>query len=68
MYSVRLGSQDASLLSWRIPGTHLPLLATTVTIPDVLVNGSVKAETISHVGELDGPKVSPGVNATSYDW
>jgi hypothetical protein len=51
----------------------LPLFAAVAgrkvtTLPDVLYNGSVTAESVSGTGSLDGQKLSSTSNATSYEW
>ncbi|KAL3482478.1 hypothetical protein BJX99DRAFT_266076 [Aspergillus californicus] len=47
----------------------IPSIATIVTIPNVLTNGTVTAESISVPGNLDAPRLSPpAANLTSYDW
>ena len=43
-------------------------LASITTLPNTLYNGSTTAEQVSSPGNLDMPKLSPGVNETSYDW
>jgi hypothetical protein len=43
-------------------------LAESVTLPNVLVDGPVTAENISTPYHVDWPKMSPGVNETSYEW
>ncbi|KAJ9150279.1 Hydroxyneurosporene dehydrogenase [Pleurostoma richardsiae] len=40
----------------------------TVTLPDILYNGTVTAESTSIEGNLDGPKLTPRANSTSFDW
>ncbi|GKT48754.1 tyrosinase ustQ [Colletotrichum spaethianum] len=42
--------------------------ATRTFIPFQLVNGTSTAEIISQAGNLDGPKLKPGVNDTTFDW
>jgi len=46
----------------------LTALAETITLPGVLGSGTVTPEGISATGHIDWPKLSPSVNATSYDW
>lgn len=44
------------------------VLAESVTLSNVLYNGPVTPEGIAAKGHIDWPKLSPGANATSYDW
>lgn len=47
----------------------IPSAAATVTnLQDVLYNGTVTAETVSSTGSLDGHKLTPAANDTSYEW
>ncbi|KID81279.1 Hydroxyneurosporene synthase [Metarhizium guizhouense ARSEF 977] len=48
---------------------HLLLASATTTtkIPNTVVNGSVRAESVLN-GGLDWPKLFPGANDTAYDW
>ncbi|GJD04765.1 Hydroxyneurosporene synthase [Colletotrichum higginsianum IMI 349063] len=43
-------------------------VATQSYIPFKLINSSTIAEITSQPGNLDGPKLKPGVNETSFDW
>ncbi|KAK9234115.1 hypothetical protein V1525DRAFT_422544 [Lipomyces kononenkoae] len=58
------------LLSTILALLLLPIAALggSATLLDALYNGSVKPESIAAAGDLDMPKIRPGVNATSYDW
>jgi hypothetical protein len=49
------------LLPWTVIGE-------TIILPNTLYNGSVVPEAFSAAGDIDMPKVSPGINTTSYDW
>ncbi|KAB5558519.1 hypothetical protein GE09DRAFT_116261 [Coniochaeta sp. 2T2.1] len=40
----------------------------TITLPNTLYDGPVTAESIATKGHIDWPKLSPGVNDTTYDW
>jgi len=40
----------------------------TITLPNTLYDGPVTAEALATKGHIDWPKLSPGVNDTSYDW
>lgn len=42
--------------------------AESVTLPDVLYSGAVTPQATSTPDNIDLPKLTPGVNATSYDW
>jgi hypothetical protein len=42
--------------------------AISLTLPNQLINSPVKAESKVHAGGLDGSKLWPGANETSYDW
>jgi hypothetical protein len=44
------------------------LSAQTHTVPDTVALGNSIAQYISGDSGLDGPKVSPEINATSFDW
>lgn len=39
-----------------------------VSYPFQLLNGTSIVEDVSRQDELDGPKIHPGVNATTFDW
>ena len=42
--------------------------AQTVTFPNTITTGESTAQYISGASGLDGPKVTPSINATTYDW
>ncbi|KAL6689708.1 hypothetical protein J3F84DRAFT_353985 [Trichoderma pleuroticola] len=42
--------------------------AISLTLPNQLINGPIKAESEVRAGDLDGSKLWPGANETSYDW
>jgi hypothetical protein len=44
------------------------LSAQTLTVPNKIASGASIAQYISGSSGLDGPKVSPEINATSFDW
>lgn len=50
----------------------LPLFTTALgkvtRLRDVQYNGTVTAETVSGAGSLDGDKLWPTTNATTYQW
>lgn len=48
----------------------LPVTASaeSVTLPNVLYGGPVNPEATSTPNHIDWPKLTPGVNETSYDW
>ena len=49
----------------------LPLAAAAsiFNLPNTIYNGSIIAQSVSTKdSNLDGPKLAPGVNDTSYDW
>lgn len=50
-------------------GQMAATLAATIHISDVLEHGPIQAESIAGLEEqIDFVKITPGVNATTYDW
>ncbi|WYZ37662.1 hypothetical protein EsH8_II_001168 [Colletotrichum jinshuiense] len=47
---------------------ELASAATQSFIPFQLINGTSTAEVMSLAGNLDGPKMKPGINDTTFDW
>lgn len=44
------------------------LAAETIVYPNVIKTGPSTAQYISGESGLDGPKMTPGINATTFDW
>lgn len=65
-----MASTKSSLAILAIAGTHLiaSTAAMVTAIQDVLYNGTVTAEAVSGTGSLDGHKLTPAANGTSYEW
>lgn len=55
-------------LATALCASQVVLSAKTITVPNRISFGNSVAQFISGVSGLDGPKVSPEVNATSFDW
>jgi hypothetical protein len=68
----KTGFRPATMLPATRLLAYLPLIAAALgkvtKLQDALYNGTVTAEDIAGSGSLDGYKLSPYVNLTSYQW
>lgn len=46
----------------------LPVQATIYSIPNTVYPGDIQMQKNSGLDPLDGPKLAPWANASSYDW
>jgi hypothetical protein len=51
-----------------IPALAQQVLGKTYTFPNTVYDGSVNVEFTSGATSLDGPKISPQINDTTYEW
>ncbi|KZL82643.1 hypothetical protein CI238_04141 [Colletotrichum incanum] len=65
---MQISALGISLLSTILVQGRLVNGLTQSLIPFQLINGTSTAEVISQPGNLDGRKLKPGVNDTTFDW